>query len=105
MTNTNNELNDFQKKVFTEYELNKSFEKSENRINETRDKQRKGCLSVPIAVLADLFVSRTIGRERQKRNYAGHKWKAEELLRQQEISDRICETFAEIDSVDILTEE
>ena len=105
MTNTNNELTDFRKKVFAEYELIKSLEKSSNRINESREKERKGCLFVPFSMLADSFVNKILGRERRKRNYAGNEREARELLRQKEISDSICEMIAKISSKEILTEE
>lgn len=105
MTNATDELIDFQKKVFAEYELIKSFEKSSTRINESREKDKKGCLSVPFAMLADSLVDKILGRERRKRNFAGNEREARELLRQKEISDRICEMIADISRREILTEE
>lgn len=103
MTDTNNELNDFQKKVFAEYELIKSFEKSSKGVKESRAK--KGCLSSPFAAAADWFVGRVLERERRKRNFAGNEREARELLRQKEISDKICETVENVGGREILTEE
>jgi hypothetical protein len=104
MTNANNELNDFQKKVYAEYELIKSFERSTKGINESREKEKKGCLTLPLAAVADLFVGKILARERRKRNYGGNEREAKELLRQKEISDKICEMASSIGSKEILTE-
>lgn len=105
MTNTNSQLIDFQKKVFAEYELIKSFKKGSDKIKKDRENERSGCLSVPVSMLADLIVSKVLRRERRKRNYAGNEQEARELLRQKEISDSICETIANISRREILTEE
>jgi hypothetical protein len=105
MTNTNDELKDFQKQVFAEYELTKGLKKSSERINKSREKYRKGCLIVPFSVFADLFVGKILGREKRKRNYGGNTREARELLRQKEISDKICETLKKITRKEILTEE
>jgi urease gamma subunit len=105
MTDTNNELNDFQKEVYAEYELIKSFEKSSKRTNESREKEKKGCLTLPFAAWADLFVGEILERERGKRNYRGNEQEARELLRQKEVSDKICEMVETIGSKEILTEE
>lgn len=105
MTNATDELEEFQKKVFAEYELIKSFEKSSTRINESREKDKKGCLSAPFALLADLLVDKILGREKLKRNFAGNEREAGELLLQKEISNRICAMIADISRREILTEE
>lgn len=105
MTSTNDELTDFQKKVFATYELIKGLDKSSNRTTKSRENVRKGCLSVPFSAVADLIVGKIIERERLKRNYAGNEREARELLRQKEISDRICETIANVNRREVLTKE
>ncbi len=105
MKETKNELNNYQKKVFAEYELIKSLKRSSVRINESREKYRKGCLVAPFSVFADLFVGKILGREKRKRNYTGFAQEARELLRQKKISDKICEMIVEISRKEILTEE
>ncbi len=105
MTNTNNELTDFQKKVFAEYELMKSFEKSSGAINKGRGKESKGCLFFSVFTFTDWFVSKILEREKTKRNYIGFAKEARELLRQKEISDRLCKVIADTNRKEILTEE
>jgi hypothetical protein len=105
MTNTNDDLVDFQRKVFVQYELIKGLKKSSNRINESHKEEKKECLFIPFTMVADLIVDKIIERERNKRNYVGNEQEARELLRQKEISDRICETIGNINRREVLTEE
>ena len=51
--NENHELNYFQQKVFEEYELIKSLDKTHRLMQKDGDKKR-GCLSAPFAMLAHL---------------------------------------------------
>ncbi len=105
MTNTNDELKDFQKKVFAEYKTVKALKESSDKINKGREKEKKGCLYVPIFMFTELVVSKAVKSERRKKNYAENEREARELLRQKEIADRVCEMIAKISRKEILTEE
>lgn len=105
MTNINDELTDFQKKVLSEYVTAKALKDGSDKINKGREKESNGCLFFPFSTLADLFVSKILARERRKRNYAENEREAGELLRQKEISDRICEMVGNINRNEILTED
>lgn len=105
MTSTNKELSDFQKKVFDEYKSAKSLKESSKRIKADRENNKKGCLAVPMLIFADLVIKKAATSENRKRNYVGNEQEARELLRQKEISDKICEMIAKISRGEILTEE
>ena len=105
MINTNSKLTDFQKKVFSEYKTVQALNESSNLINKSRETNKKGCLSVPFFMFADFLVGKAVRGERHKRNYAGNEQEARELLRQKEISDRICQMIGKISRNEILTEE
>lgn len=105
MMNTSDELRDFQKQVFSEYKTAKSLKESSNRVKEDRQNNKKGCLSVPMLILAEFAINKAAKSERRKKNYAESEREARELLRQKEVSDRVCETIAEISRKEILTEE
>ncbi len=98
------ELIDFQRKVFAEYELIKSLKKTSDRMNDERDKKQNGCLCLPFKLLADSLVRRVLKGEKRKRYYDENRREAGELLRQKEISDRICWMIAEISRREILIE-
>lgn len=102
MTNSNTQLDTFQKKVFDEYKIIKSFKLSEDKIN---DNKEKGGLFSPFSFLADKFVEKIIQSETRKRNLDDNLLKAKNLLQQREVIDEICETFSMIPSQTILTEE
>lgn len=104
MSHTNDELIDFQKKVFAEYELIKSLKKTSDRMKDEREIKQKGCLFMPFTLLADALVKRVLKGETRKRNYDENRREARELLRQKEISDRICSMIAEISRREILIE-
>lgn len=102
---TNSELADFQKKVFDEYRVIKSFRMGEKRLNSGDLNEKKGCLAAPIDMLADLVMGRVLKSEGRKRNHLGYAQEARELLRQKEVSEKICEHLTTLSNREILTEE
>lgn len=105
MTNTNDELIGFQKKVFDEYRVIKSFRMSEDKLNNVSLNEKKGCWSAPFAMLTDLIIGKALKSEGRKRNHDGNAQEARELLRQNEVSGKICETLTMLSSREVLTEE
>jgi hypothetical protein len=103
MTNNITQLNIFQRKVFDEYKIIKSFRMSENKIN--NNNKEKGCLAFPFGFLADIFVGKIIQSETRKRNLNDNLLKAKSFLQRKEVIDEICETFSMIPNQAILTEE
>lgn len=100
----NHELKYFQQKVFQEYELIKSLDKTYRLMENDSDKKR-GCLSAPFALLAHRFVDWTLEKENKKRNFDEVIRESTELLQQKEISDKICEVIANTTRKEILDEE
>ena len=105
MTNANEELEDFQKKVSAEYQTLKSLKKSSARIKEDRAKENKGCLSIPIFIFAEFAIKKAFEGESRKKNYDENEREAKELLEQKEISDKVCETITATNRSEILTED
>ena len=105
MINTNVELNDFQKKVYAEYETVKSLKTSAERIKKDREKERKGCLAIPALLFAEFVINKAVKSQRRKKSYAENEREARELLRHKEVSDKICQMIAKISRKEILTEE
>lgn len=67
MTETNNELTDFQKKVFSEYRTVKALNETSDKINKGRGNRYKSCLFSPVFMFTEWFVGKIAGGERRKK--------------------------------------
>lgn len=105
MIELNEDLQDFQKKVFAEYKTVKSLKESTERIKKDRQQNRKGCLMVLPLMFAEWAINKASKSESYKKNYFANEREADELLKQKEIFERICETVANVSRTEILTEE